>query len=84
MTLLHFNLEHGVRQGDPLSRYLFILAVETMATVVREMLKLKELNWERKRPSSFNTQTIQLHFSLTQTLPLYFFNYYNPFNTYLG
>ena len=52
----YLNLERGVRKGDPLSPYLFILAVETMAIAIRENVEIKGIKLGEEETSSFNTQ----------------------------
>ena len=43
-----FNITRGVRQRDPLSMYLFLLAVQTLAIAVREDVGIKDIVIEQE------------------------------------
>ena len=50
----YFNVEHGVREGDPLSPYRFVIAIEILAIAVRNQENIKGI-----RISSLETKLLQ-------------------------
>ena len=59
----YFRLERGVRQGDPLSPHLFLLAVETLAIAIRENKEIKGIKIEQEE-----TKLLQYADDITATL----------------
>ena len=65
----HFNPSRGLRQGDPLSPYLFVLIMEKFAHMIQT--EVKEENWKPFRLKKKDTCLSQSHLFFTDDLFLF-------------
>ena len=57
ITSNYFTLERGVRQGDPLSPYLFVVAVETLAIAIRQNSRINGITIEETKLPQYADDT---------------------------
>ena len=83
ITSDYFTLQRGVRQGDPLSPYLFVIAAEVLAIAVRQNKEIKGISGSiRRKQDYFNTPMTRQQSSLTSTQPERFLNSLTIFRSY--
>ena len=85
-TTQYFHLERGARQGDPISNYIFILALEKLYFLVRNNKDIKGLNifdhlFLYTAYAGATTFFIENKESIEELVNLYFVFFYFGFKT---